>query len=163
MTCIVIANVARKKTCPKDPFVCSKKGMIYPIQSYDRKGWDIGPSILRILRLDELNKTNLQSDSQFFVLLRRGRWISHRDLHINWKREKTWNNEGVARYVSFSSEFLWLLKASIEFIRANGFRRKFPWRHETVFWRWKMSPSKQRTVSWNNRRVFFRGSRLVWF
>ena len=66
MTCIVIANVARKKTCPKDPFVCSKKGMIYPIQSYDRKGWDIGPSILRILRLDELNKTNLQSDSHFF-------------------------------------------------------------------------------------------------
>ena len=101
MTCIVIANVARKKTCPQDPFVCSKKGMIYPIQSYDRKGWDIGPSILRILRLDELNKTNLQSDSRCFFPSEKGSmdlspWLTYQlETGKNLEQRKAWPDMSV--------------------------------------------------------------------
>lgn len=160
---LLLQTLHGKKTCPKDPFVCSKKGMIYPIQSYDRKGWDIGPSILRILRLDELNKTNLQSDSHFFFLLRRGRWISHRDLHINWKREKTWNNGRRGPTCQF---FIGIPVASQNLDRIHPSKRissKIPLKTRDRFLALKNVALKTADRVVKQSKGFFRGSRLVWF
>ena len=169
MTCIVIANVACKKnTCPKDPFVCSKQGM-NPYTILWPSGWDVSTinpeRFFGMVDLDSwVGWTKQNQPSKWlanFFLPRRGRESSHRDLHINWKREKTWNNGRCGPTCQF---FIGIPVASqnLDRIQQTDFVENSPEDTRPFFGAEKCRPQNSGPCR-ETIEGFFRGSRLVWF